>query len=414
LRRLVKKKRNRDYNNNNNRQLYLGVCLPLSNRFQQNMAGKRIRRKGGLGTGHMLVPKANTSSSMRIKAAAVKQIQTHYVPPRQQDRWDAKTKRLDSCKSISPCNPHIPSHSDLVFYAGSKVMAQKDNHFYVPTCLRVVWAGDKPVHCYDKVKSSLIFRRIPQSVLMEKLSNNLKTIINNIDGLCRQAKHNPRGDHKHPQFEKFHKKQQDKYTTVSISANRGGRGLRGTGPCTTNEWRYLKTKLKRHIEDIFNEWMEPELLKGLTLAKEAVEHERKVAEGYNTENHRKDEIFLGMACGLNAYLNSHIDDDFTYSVVVNLPTSPNKETKKACKYFCFPSQGLAVTLRPYDVLIFNAREKHCVSSLTKCYVKAQRDIFCVSFYLKSNVIGGNDNSVPCTPRQEQLAAAYDKYCSTIP
>ena len=273
---------------------------------------------------------------------------------------------------------------------------------------------DKPVHCYDKVKSSLIFRRIPQSVLMKKLSHNLETIINNIDGLCRQANHNPRGYGKDPRFEMFNEKQQDKYTTVSISANRGGRGLRGTGPCTAGEWSYLKENLKRHIEDTFNEWVEPELLKGLTLAKEVVEHERRVAEGCNTGKYRKDDIFQGMACGLNAYLNSHIDDDFTYSVVVNLPISPKDETKKVCKYFCFPSQGLAVALRPYDVLIFNAREKHCVSSLTDSYVKAQRDIYCLSFYLKSNAIGGNDNSDPCTLRQEQLAAAYDKYCTTIP
>ena len=144
------------------------------------------------------------------------------------------------------------------------------------------------------------------------------------------------------------------------------------------------------------------------MAKGVVDYERKVSKCCDPGEYRKDNVFLGMACGLNAYLNAHIDDDFTYSVAVNLPTSQNKETENVCKYFCFPSQGLAVALWPYDMLIFNARQRHCVSSITDYYVDEKRDIYCLSFYLKSNVIEGNDNSELCTPLQNQLATEFDK------
>jgi len=49
--------------------------------------------------------------------------------------------------------------------------------------------------------------------------------------------------------------------------------------------------------------------------------------------------------------------------------------------------GIAVALKPGDFLLVNALEYHCLSS--RC--RNDIDLFCVSSYLKTAVVGGNDN-----------------------
>jgi hypothetical protein len=57
-------------------------------------------------------------------------------------------------------------------------------------------------------------------------------------------------------------------------------------------------------------------------------------------------------------------------------------------YFAFPRIGIAVALWPGDFLLFNPQELHSISS--RC--KAEDDIFCASSYLKTAIVGLNDNS----------------------
>ena len=59
-------------------------------------------------------------------------------------------------------------------------------------------------------------------------------------------------------------------------------------------------------------------------------------------------------------------------------------------YFCFPTLKIAVSLRPGDSLIFNALIPHCVSS--RC--RQADEVMCISMYLKSFVVGLNDNLLP--------------------
>ena len=67
-------------------------------------------------------------------------------------------------------------------------------------------------------------------------------------------------------------------------------------------------------------------------------------------------------------------------------------------YFCFPRLGIAVPIKPGDVLFFNAQEPHCVSS----HCRNSDDIYCVSLYIKSSILGKNDNSIPLTEDEESL------------
>jgi hypothetical protein len=71
-------------------------------------------------------------------------------------------------------------------------------------------------------------------------------------------------------------------------------------------------------------------------------------------------IFRSLASGKNHYLNTHTNEDFFYS----LTTTPSayglqedidryRIDVKVCNYFTFPKQGIAIALRPGDILLFN-------------------------------------------------------------
>ena len=74
---------------------------------------------------------------------------------------------------------------------------------------------------------------------------------------------------------------------------------------------------------------------------------------------------------------------------------------EVCNYFTFAEQGIAVALRPGDMLIFNPLYHHCLSSCTSLY--EADDVFCLSLYLKTVVVGKNNNSLPLTETETHLA-----------
>jgi hypothetical protein len=93
-----------------------------------------------------------------------------------------------------------------------------------------------------------------------------------------------------------------------------------------------------------------------------------------------------------------VDEDFFYSLTTiaserGLKTDIDRYRIDAdvCNYFTFAEQGIAVAIRPGDMLIFNPLYHHCLSSRTSLY--EGDDVFCMSLYLKTAVVGQNDNSV---------------------
>ena len=64
-------------------------------------------------------------------------------------------------------------------------------------------------------------------------------------------------------------------------------------------------------------------------------------------------------------------------------------------YFCFPTLGVAVPLRPGDYFMFNALIPHCISS--RC--RLEDDVMCASVYLKTAIVGMNNNNLQLTPKQ---------------
>ena len=122
----------------------------------------------------------------------------------------------------------------------------------------------------------------------------------------------------------------------------------------------------------------------------------------------KDAIFMtgSAAVGWNVCLESHVDCDFGISMACILKPNHHCQNDDAVVvYFCFPRLGLAVPLRPGDVFLFNPREPHCLSS--RC--EKSDDLYCISFYLKSNVVGLHDNSIPLLPKEKKAVQAYHNH-----
>ncbi len=93
--------------------------------------------------------------------------------------------------------------------------------------------------------------------------------------------------------------------------------------------------------------------------------------------------------GISVYLRSHIDADFTMSIVqAHIDTHDYVIDDKVICYFAFPRIGVAVALWPGDFHLFNPNEPHSISSCCS----REDDIFIISSYLKMAVVGLNDNS----------------------
>ena len=116
------------------------------------------------------------------------------------------------------------------------------------------------------------------------------------------------------------------------------------------------------------------------------------------------QFFGGIAFGTNVFLRCHTDADFTFSIIQvflkgKLKYLPHDDI---VVYFCFPTLGVAVPLRPGDYLLFNARIPHCISS--RC--KLEDEIMCTSTYLKTAIVGMNNNDLPLTNDQARILNNY--------
>jgi hypothetical protein len=115
-------------------------------------------------------------------------------------------------------------------------------------------------------------------------------------------------------------------------------------------------------------------------------------------------IFSAMNISQDAYLRAHIDNDFTYSVIsAHLPDHQYSLHDEIIAYFCFPTLGVAVPIRPGDQVIFSPQVPHCISSRCNPY----QTVLSTSMYLKSAVVGLNDNTLQLTTQEQLLADQYN-------
>jgi hypothetical protein len=206
----------------------------------------------------------------------------------------------------------------------------------------------------------------------------------------------------------MHQTSGTKYCCAGVRPNRNKPGVDASVNVERLEersWNSIVDYVVR-CETAFTKWIDTNILR-------AVRHAKKLVGFCSLPRQEGSKlspasIFGSVAFGRNVYLNAHKDDDFVYSIVsVHRSLAHGAERYEVMDdvicYFVFPRYGMAVPLRPGDILIFNPREYHCISSR----VSEDDDIYCLSLYLKSAVVGLSDNSLPLTKEQKQYADAYN-------
>jgi hypothetical protein len=186
----------------------------------------------------------------------------------------------------------------------------------------------------------------------------------------------------------------NKYCCVGAQPGRAEKGVlsglyRLKHGFLSNEWDSLHKILKRG-EYAFDRYMDTDVIRHISCARSRVIF-RTMEPSPSLSYKKTARFYNGLGFGINVYLRSHIDRDFTMSIVqVHIDNHVYQVDDKILCYFAFPRIGLAVALWPGDFLLFNPQEPHSISS--RC--RKEDEIFCISSYLKTDVVSLNNNSNP--------------------
>ena len=147
------------------------------------------------------------------------------------------------------------------------------------------------------------------------------------------------------------------------------------------------SKFVRNLEHKMKEYLPTSLISNMNVA-------RNVAGVQQTEiaNHRWGDMYNSVYFGRDIYLSCHQDEDSFYGLISVqrevAEDSPYCSGDEPLYYFCFPTHGVKVALRAGDILLINPREWHCLSSP----LRPGMEVYSLSLYLKTSIVGGNDNS----------------------
>jgi hypothetical protein len=174
-------------------------------------------------------------------------------------------------------------------------------------------------------------------------------------------------------------------------------------------WRNIM-RMVRRAELLFESFAADEVIQHIRAAKDAVRFKTMHAPVNGSSTSIPPAKYFGaIAFGCNVFLRCHRDEDFTLSMCHILLDGEDcyKLDDEIVVYFCFPTLGVAIPMRPGDFLLFNSTIPHCISS--RC--NEANNIISVTMYLKTMVVGGNDNSIELNDSQQMLSSKYrDMIC----
>lgn len=199
------------------------------------------------------------------------------------------------------------------------------------------------------------------------------------------------------------------YKCVGVRAARNSTGVldydKWTEKVAPIHWTRV-IKMVRRAEFLFDAYAPQEVLEHIRMAREVVPFQTmRVPPFHNSSRHRpRTKYFGAVAFGCNVFLRCHTDNDFTFSMAHILLADHDsyKLDDDVVVYFCFPTLGVAIPMRPGDFLLFNARIPHCISS--RC--EMNHKIMCISMFLKTAVVSLNNNSIPLTPMHFELSKKF--------
>jgi len=199
------------------------------------------------------------------------------------------------------------------------------------------------------------------------------------------------------------------YKCVGVRAARNSTGVldydKWTEGVAPIHWSRV-IKMVRRAEFLFDAYAPQEVLEHIRMARELVPFNTMLAPPFDSASLRcpRTKYFGSIAFGCNVFLRCHTDNDFTFSMAHILLADHDsyKLDDDVVVYFCFPTLGVAIPMRPGDFLLFNAKIPHCISS--RCDINHK--IMCISMFLKTAVVGLNNNLIPLTPLQLELSKKY--------
>jgi hypothetical protein len=342
--------------------------------------------KSRIGRGAMMLGmwKANTSKSLRvlrkIRRKQRRLDKLHVVPTHPE-----KGIRINVTKKVRNNRKKYPNH----FFAGTDgyLPPQKTQH-------DVVHVVEKDLHVIDRAmcrngifiegkdmdeKHDFVCIMLPRKRVQDVYSEETFGCLLEVERLSRP---NPRGKGASPISETGHK-----YTILGLVPGRFRHGI-----FESLTFRKVKHNAYLHkvVSDLIfsmerkvHKYLHYHIWKALKTARQYLGW-----ECFPFQNGEKSKLFPAMACGLNVYLPAHVDNDAFLSVTMTVGADlPTMDDTPVSHYFCFPSHGVAVPLRPGDLLIFNPCIIHCISSRAD----PTQDYFCLSFYLKTLHASGNDS-----------------------
>jgi hypothetical protein len=264
-----------------------------------------------------------------------------------------------------------------------------------------LWIRDGDLWVADTANASIGLRFILPGeslpVFIRLLRDESLGIMNNGQKLCKamqscaltQRQSLARGTNNHVFMENG-----NEYCCIGAQPGRAERGVQSglyrlKYGFPSKEWDSIHRVLKR-AEYAFDRYMDTDIIQHISCARCRVKFKRM--EPSPSSTHKKSaRYYNGLGFGINVYLRSHINWDFTMSIVqAHIGNHDYQVDDRILCYFAFPRIGMAVALRPGDSLLFNPQEPHSISSLCNQETK----YFCISSYLKMGVVGLNDNIHP--------------------
>ena len=147
-------------------------------------------------------------------------------------------------------------------------------------------------------------------------------------------------------------------------------------------------KWARRLEHVAAKCILPKWLRGM----------KKAAKVTTLETIKRCVFGAGIASSINYQAPSHTDKDCFLSVH-QLNVKGRYGDKEIAQYFCFPSCGYAVALRPGDVLVFNPLVPHCLSARSPEY--ATDRVHVSTLYVKTSHMSKNDCSKTLTEEEQE-------------
>ncbi len=244
-------------------------------------------------------------------------------------------------------NPPLRPPDGLIWHC---ISINDDRHIYVDDETN----PDRGL-TFARVNNALPFIRLPRSMSLSIIGNcGLRKIYNALEAckklrkisLVRSDRKRVFGDNGKPV----------QYTCASKQVSRNSRDVFDFVPymdkLATCHWEAL-TWIMRRAELCFEELADHQVISHMWNAKKTVPF-KTMSLSNSTKSSCK--YYGGLAFDFNIFLRCHTDEGFTMSIVQVFVNG--KETyhidDAVFVYFCFPTLGVAVPLRPGDYLMFNS------------------------------------------------------------